>query len=56
MVVEALDIMKIHRMLAHPSENITRKMAEPMESRPRARGGPVRRAYRRKRKTTPCQK
>ena len=50
------DVIEVHRMLAHPSENITRKTIEVMESRRRTSGGHARRASRLRRSDMPCQR
>ena len=53
------DIMEVHRMLAHPSEDITRKTAEMVgwwRSRRQASGERVRHASRLRRSDMPCQR
>ena len=43
---KARDIVDVHRVLAHPSKEITQKSLRQWESRRRASGGPARRACR----------
>ena len=45
-VAKVHDTVEVHRVLAHPSEEITQKTVQAMESRRRIRGGPARRACR----------
>ena len=51
----SLDVMEVHRMLVHPSEDTTKKTAEIMGSRRRASGGRVRHTFRLRQSDMPCQ-
>ena len=50
------DVMEVHRMLAHPSEDITRKTAVMMGIATTGRWGHARRASKLRRSDMPCQR
>ena len=50
------DVMEVHRMLAHPSEDITRKTAEMMGIETTGQWGHARRASKLRRSDMPCQR